>query len=369
MKSSFRYFLIIIVLLQISGCKTESSNPLGPGDDLSPEKMVIKQKTLYNMPGIAAAYINQGVIKSFVSGVRIAGGTDSIRTDDYFHLGSNVKAITGMVMGALMELGEITPSERLAVLAGSDSIYLSPEIKNVTLHQLTTHRSGLAEYDDLEEFSRVPSFNGNLSEQRYQFALWLLSQPPAYTPGEFHYSNAGYIIAAAMMEKRAGKPFEELMDKYIFTPLNIIPRYDWPAAGGKMQPWGHTSAGSAFNPFDPDGVLQHPSYDIPAGNLSLKISDYALIINEFVIGLNNKNGILKASTIRFLTEPNGDYATGWEVLTQSGKEYLLHFGSDNTFSAMAVIDKSAGKAAIVLTNCASDKINTALNDACVILLF
>lgn len=47
--------------------------------------------------------------------------------------------------------------------------------------------------------------------RRAYFARWLLAQAPVVgvTPGrDFHYSNAGYVLVAAMVEARTGKAFE-----------------------------------------------------------------------------------------------------------------------------------------------------------------
>jgi CubicO group peptidase (beta-lactamase class C family) len=49
-----------------------------------------------------------------------------------------------------------------------------------------------------------------------------LALAPSAPPGnQFIYANRGYIAASAMLEAVTGKPWEALMQSYIFTPLKM----------------------------------------------------------------------------------------------------------------------------------------------------
>ncbi|WP_163311316.1 serine hydrolase, partial [Klebsiella aerogenes] len=63
-----------------------------------------------------------------------------------------------------------------------------------------------------------------LAQRQRFFAAWLLAQepPPNVTPGEtFAYSNAGYALAALMLESRTGRPYAALMQQELTLPLGL----------------------------------------------------------------------------------------------------------------------------------------------------
>ena len=79
--------------------------------------------------------------------------------------------------------------------------------------------------------------------KRMELAKGILSKPPAYTPGsEQLYSNAGFSIAGAMIERIMDQSYEKLMHDLLFKPLGMDSAgFRAPADNGKVdQPYGHT---------------------------------------------------------------------------------------------------------------------------------
>src|SRR5262245_28058342 len=85
-----------------------------------------------------------------------------------------------------------------------------------TIEALLNHRAGLP-HDG--------SFNGLPDEpvalQRLAYMDALLAKPPAFEAGSFHYSNAGYIIVGAVIERLTGKPWETAIRGKLFNPLGM----------------------------------------------------------------------------------------------------------------------------------------------------
>jgi CubicO group peptidase (beta-lactamase class C family) len=82
-------------------------------------------------------------------------------------------------------------------------------LRGVTLEQLLSHTSGITDneptYLNLLVQSYVQPGPGNLDELRYWFLQQWITQPLQSPPGsQYTYSNAGYLIAGAMLE-RAGE--------------------------------------------------------------------------------------------------------------------------------------------------------------------
>lgn len=126
-----------------------------------------------------------------------------------FHLGSLGKQFTAACVLALEEKGELSVSDPIS--AHLDGV---PEDKaGITIHQLLTHTSGL------------PYQPGDGSA---------LDLPLSFAPGErWSYSNPGYTVLAAIVERVSGKPLAEFAGELLFAPAGMestafIGAGEWP---------------------------------------------------------------------------------------------------------------------------------------------
>ena len=87
-----------------------------------------------------------------------------------------------------------------------------------TIHQLLSHTSGLVKESAALDYSTRAGFIDSL-----------VKAGPESTPGEkYRYSNAGYSMLAAIVEMRAGKPFEIFIAENVFTPFGMrYTGYPW----------------------------------------------------------------------------------------------------------------------------------------------
>lgn len=84
--------------------------------------------------------------------------------------------------------------------------------RGITLHHLLTHKAGLAEGlgDDYEPVSRDEMLDKALKSK-------LVSRPGT----EFHYSNTGFSVLAAIVEKVSGTSYERFLAKHLFAPAGM----------------------------------------------------------------------------------------------------------------------------------------------------
>jgi CubicO group peptidase (beta-lactamase class C family) len=91
--------------------------------------------------------------------------------------------------------------------------------KKVTIHQLLTHTSGIPSYTNLPNFGREVSRNPYPVEE---FVKKYCSGDLEFEPGaKFSYNNSGYFLLGAVIEKIAGKPYENVLEERIFKPLGM----------------------------------------------------------------------------------------------------------------------------------------------------
>jgi D-alanyl-D-alanine carboxypeptidase len=313
----------------------------------------------YKLPALAGCVVDSHFIKADVVGTPSLGPPIdlALTLDSYWHIGSNTKAITATLAAILWEEGKLKDDEKLADVF---DFPLHADFAAVTLHDLLEHRSGLAAFTAGDEFDVVPEpvDTGTPREQRLKFARWLLAQPPAHAHGEYVYSNAGYGIAAALMEVKTGRAWEDLLQDKLFEPLGMRVHVGWPLTAEVPGPFGHVDEGGTLKPQQINDPYELPAAIDPAGDLCMSIGSYAKFLQLHLRGMRgldtkDKSGkvILKPETIKELHTPRtGDYACGWIETRMLGLIESSHDGSAGTFYMTATIAADRNVAVAVVTN-------------------
>jgi len=349
--------LVFFLILVSVGYSQSSRKPIGASTHAL-QKCLREYREEYSIPGIAAVVLtSESILDIGVDGVRKLGVPDSIEIDDKFHIGSNTKAMTGFVAGVLVEKGLVRWDTRISDVFPELVETTRDVYKDKTLQDLLSHRARIRQFMSGGEFAQLPQFEGSYVEQRKAFAGWLLQQEPVDidTTRWYTYSNAGYGIAAAMLEKVSGKSWEELMQDELFEPLEITVAFGWPAYADDDQPWGHyyETDSERILPHDPRDEYQLPKIASAAGDVSMSIQDYAKFLRINLLGLNGKDTILEAATYRNLHTCNDStmqYAIGWGRREHEGHAVSRHNGSAGTFYCTAIVFKDKDLALAVMMN-------------------
>jgi len=273
---------------------------------------------------------------------------------DRWHIGSITKSFTATLVAMRVERGELSWSSTLGDLLGADR---AGKFAPVTLTDLLSHRAGLPANVPGPVVSAQVASGAPLPEQRQRALDAVLSGVPASAPGEAYlYSNAGYIIAGALLEARAKRPWEEMIRHEVLAPLKLSGAgFGAPGTDNKIdQPRGHRQR--------PDGSLlvigpgpqaDNPPFFGPAGTLHMTIRDLARWGQEHLRGERGRNGVVRADTMRRLHEPprpGADYAFGWVVRRDPGGRVIWHNGSNTLWYAIVAFDPAADRGVVIVTN-------------------
>ena len=94
--------------------------------------------------------------------------------------------------------------------------------KDITIHMLLTHKSGLPNYIYLCDRNFHNKDTGAVTNNEAIDCLKKYKPPRYYRPGRrFDYSNTGYMVLASIVEKISKMPFDEYLKKNIFDPLDM----------------------------------------------------------------------------------------------------------------------------------------------------
>lgn len=283
------------------------------------------------VPGIAAAAVLDGKIVAIgVAGVREIGKPEAATTNDLWHLGSCTKAMTATLAAVMIESGELSWETTLGEVF--PEIPMKGAWKSVTLRQLLTNRSGApAGLDKDGLWAKLWTFEGTPVDARLKLLAGVVAHDPQAAPGsKFIYSNAGFAMAGAMLERKAGMSWEELITKRLFKPVGITTAgFGSPGdAKSLSQPRGHRG-GKAIQP---GKNADNPVAIGPAGIVHMTIADWARFAllhaesraPEPLAGVSPARPLLPASAWAKLHEPypaatekdKDIYAAGWLVATR-----------------------------------------------------
>lgn len=293
--------------------------------DISAALEPLREK--YKLPACASAVIEDGRITALgATGVRRADRDVRVTVDDVWHIGSCTKSMTAILVGVLVDAGKLRWD--MPIPDALPGVPCDPGWRAVTLDHLVTQRSGIAPMSGAG-WRNLDTGGGTPREQRAAFARALLAAAPAKPPGKFDYSNSGYGLLGAILERAGDASYEDLLRKHIFTPLRLTTAgFGAPATPGKLdQPWGHRRSGDQFTPVAPSPQSQFPAALSPAASVHMSLTDFARYAWWLSTG---EPRIVKAETFTHLqTTPEGSgYAGGhWKTeLPGIGGAAVCHTG-------------------------------------------
>jgi CubicO group peptidase (beta-lactamase class C family) len=139
------------------------------------------------------------------------------RVDTKFNLGSMNKMFTAVGVARLAQQGKLDFSDPLAKHLPD---YPNQEVaRKVTLHHLLTHTSGIGDYftDKYRQTSK-----DRFRAVRDYFPLFV-DKPLEFEPGKrFRYSNAGFMVLGAVVEKVSGQNYFDYVREHIYRPAGMV---------------------------------------------------------------------------------------------------------------------------------------------------
>jgi phosphatidylglycerol:prolipoprotein diacylglycerol transferase len=330
----------------------------------------------HNVPGLAAAAIRDGeTVFAGASGFRQSGSPETVTRDDLWHIGSCTKSMTATLAGVLVDEKVIDWGARIADVLPEFRGKLDKGWETATLEQLLQHRGGAPNSPPPDAWALAFKGRGSPVEQRLTFLGAVLRQKPEAPPGSANiYSNQGYALAGAMLERMAKKPYEELLREKVFQPLGMKScGYGPPGTAAKVdQPRGHRGSAGNFVPVPPGAAADNPVAITPAGRVHCSIADLARFASWHARGPLRDVKLMSDATFQKLhAPPNGqDYAMGWAVSQRdwAGGATWSHSGSNTMWFAVTWVAPGKQAAYVAATNVGGDTGAKVCDDAVAMLI-
>jgi CubicO group peptidase (beta-lactamase class C family) len=263
-----------------------------------------------------------------------------------FRIGSVTKQFTAAAILLLHERGHLRLDDPVCrFFPGCPDAWA-----RITLHQLLTHSAGIPDLYGVPEYRREPARPRTVA----QLIALFRDQPLDFGPGErFNYSNSGYVLLGAVIERVAFSPWDAFLEKELFRPAGMSQtEYDRPEtlvpsrAAGYRGTRGVPTANAAFrdmsNSFAAGGLystvgdlyrweraLNSPA-PLAAGSLDTMFRPHVLADRD------TAPRVLNASSPRVAIDPR-HYGYGWwiSVLEMDGRRVRYEYagGDVNGFTA------------------------------------
>ena len=266
-----------------------------------------------------------------------------MHAENIFRIGSNTKQFAAVSILKLVEAGRLSLADPLSRFLPD-----YPNGAHITVHELLNHTSGIKDY------LAITGYFQSAIRQDVDTAKLIdvfKNQPVDFAPGtDWKYSNSGYILIGAILEKLTGKPWHEAIGELVLKPLVLThTRYDSDqvilagrAAGYSVDDAGHvrnapyvsmTQAGAAGGLVSNVDDLFHWMRAVHGGKV-LGAESYG----RFITPVPTPSG-----------EPS-DYGYGIETHKLRGLRTLEHAGRDPGFMSYILYIPDASISVVALAN-------------------
>lgn len=280
---------------------------------------------------------------------------------------ANLEAKVAMQPDAVMRVGSITKQfTAVAIMLLVDEGMLSvtdpitkffPDYpahgKTITIEHLLTHTAGIPNYTSKRSFGT--SMGRDMSVQ--QMVDSFKNDPLEFEPGtRYAYSNSGYFVLGAIIEKLSGQPYAKFIEQRIFVPLAMThTAYEGHERAQGLRAVGYSKSWLGFKPATAISMTQPFS----AGAIVSTVDDLGRWHQAIAAGkLLTPASWAKVHTSYKLADGKPThYGYGWNVSTLRDLPSYAHGGDINGFAAYALSLPQEQVVVAVLSNADSGSAN------------
>ena len=268
--------------------------------------------------------------------------------DTLFEIGSITKAFTSLVLADMVERGEVALDDPVARYLPASVRMPSRNGKQITLHDLSTHRSGLPRMPS--NFTPKDPTNPYVDypvERLYEFlSSYELQRDIGAT---YEYSNMGAGLLLHALARRAGTDYESMLRERVFRPLGMAStgvslspalkaRLAMPHTSvfrlSPTPPWDFTEA------FAGAGALRSSANDL----LTFLAANLGYTKTPLTAAMARMTSVRRAASDTF------EIGLGWRIENQDGAEIIWHGGATYGSRTFTAYDPKSRVGVVVLSN-------------------
>ena len=311
---------ITLACALVAGCRSPARDRASSSEADRRVDSIFAERVAAGAPGCAVGVYRDGspvLLKSF--GVTDVESRQPLTAHSLFGLGSVAKQFTALATLTLADEGRLSLDDDVRRHLPELRDYGTP----IRIRDLLQHTSGIRDYGVLADLSgrgvvTMPEFLSLIAGQ----------QSLNFTPGTQHeYSHSDYLLLAEIVERVAGQPFGDYLERQILAPLGMTESrvHDGRSAVVPERAYGHVTTGDSLR-------MTFPLDRIPGGqNLYTSVTDLA----RWDHALDEASAGRLPLVARLFERPtlaNGDtipYAFGLRRDRYRGLPMFMRGGNDN----------------------------------------
>jgi CubicO group peptidase (beta-lactamase class C family) len=258
-----------------------------------------------------------------------------------FRLGSITKQFTAASILLLQEQGKLSVSDSVCKYIADCPAAWQP----VTVHHLLNHSGGVPNFTSFPDYQKTMMIPSPIESTIARFK----DRPLTFTPGEkMSYSNSGYILLGAVIEKVSGQSYADFLRARILDPLKMnATGYDRSDVIIKGRAAGYSDKGANWvNAAHIDMSIPHAAGAMYSTVEDLYIWDQALYTDKL---LNAK------SKESMFTPGLNNYGYGFGITTPNNRKMISHGGGIDGFATHIARYPDDRVTVIVLSNLEQSK--------------
>lgn len=370
MHNKLPLFLLILMLLPScpqsvaaqarSGAGARRTHAQAASRFASLEQVALAELKETKTPGAQVAIVSgERVVFAKAFGVADIETGTPVTTETLFRIASTTKMFTAATVLSLVEGGKL----KLDAPAGDFARALDPKIARLTISQLLSHTSGMAD-TDREYGLHDDAALGDAA--RALNAASLFDEPDRI----FSYSNVGFDLLGYAIEQASGKPYAEAVRERVLVPVGMtrsvfrpVVAMTYPFSQGHAED-EESGKLQVVRPF-PDNAAQFPS-----GYLFSNAAELARFAVAFMNdGRIDGKQVLAPAIIRAMSTPHAEmpvatkerehwqYGYGMVMRDHRGVRLFEHGGDMTGFSCLFQMVPAKRFAVVILTNKSDAQLN------------
>lgn len=318
--------LVCFAVLGLTAVSTAAAQPPSRPSDADTTKALLAYLTdraAEGLSGVVLVARGDRVLLERGFGYLDAARTRRVAADSVFTTGSITKQFTAAAILKLEMLGRLSTTDPLSQFLPD----VPADKRDVTLHHLLTHTAGLPPVsgDDLAPIGRDA------------FVREVLAAPLTQPLGQFSYSNVGYSLLAAVIERVSGEPYEAFLAQHLFAPAGMRDTgYSRPRWAAERLAHGVNDDGTDRGTFGevalPNGS---PGWHLLGNGGLLSTARDMFRWHQALAGTRVLGAAVKAKIFRGWVEEGGgaSYGYGWSMEDTPFGRLVTHNGGNPYFFA------------------------------------
>ena len=321
------WVLVVAFLVGLVGALGAADRPVVTGESGRKLDEYLSRLERFGFSGGALAVRGKDVVLMKAYGLADRARGIQLATDSVFNLGSITKQFTAAAILTLETAGKLSVNDTIARYFDS----VPPDKAAITLHHLLTHSSGLESDFSPSDYDPVG---------REEYVRRALQSRLLFTPGSgYEYSNAGYSLLAAIVERVSGEGYEAYLVAHVLEPAGMT------ETGYKLPRWPQERVAHGYREGEDWGTILRriepadaPYWTLRGnGGLHTTLSDMLAWHRAMDSGR-----VLSAAAREKYFKPHvaegpmgrSFYAYGWSVSkTQRGTRVVQHNGGNGIYVA------------------------------------